>query len=98
MERPRPISLPTDGTVYDPELAHCSSCEPERAAAIGIRLEKQKAEALRECLEAQQLQLEIERRKLLLQKGELAPFDAPAKAAEPLVASPAGKSITVSSQ
>jgi len=84
VERPRPISLPTDGTVYDPELAHCCSCEPERAAAIGIRLEKQKAEALKECLEAQQLQLEIERRKLLLQKGELGPFDALAKApAEP---------------
>ena len=79
VERPRPISLPTDGTVYDPELAHCCSCEPERAAAIGIRLEKQKAEALKECLEAQQLQLEIERRKLLLQRGELAPFDALAR-------------------
>ena len=76
MERPRPISLPTDGTVYDPELAHCCSCEPERAAAIAIRLEKQKAEALKECLEAQQLQLEIERRKLLLQRGELGPFNA----------------------
>jgi thermitase len=78
IERPRPISLPTDGTVYDPELAHCCSCEPERAAAIGIRLERQKAQALKECLEAQQLQLELERRRLLLQRGELAPFDAPA--------------------
>jgi len=78
VERPRPISLPTDGTVYDPELAHCCSCEPERAAAIMIRLEKQKAEALKECLEAQQLQLELERRRLLLQKGELGSFDAPA--------------------
>ena len=80
VERPRPISLPTDGTVYDPELAHCCSCEPERAAAISIRLEKQKAEALKECLEAQQLQLEITRRKLLLERGELGPFDAAAKA------------------
>jgi thermitase len=77
VERPHPISLPTDGTVYDPELAHCCSCEPERAAAIAIRLEKQKAQALKECLEAQQLQLEVERRKLLLQAGELAPFDVP---------------------
>jgi subtilisin family serine protease len=76
VERPRPISLPTDGTVYDPELAHCCSCEPERAAAIAIRLEKQKAQALKECLEAQQLQLEVERRKLLLQRGELGSFDA----------------------
>ena len=73
-ERPRPISLPTDGTVYDPELAHCCSCEPERAAAIAIRLEKQKAEALKACLEAQQLELELMRRRLLLQRGELGPF------------------------
>lgn len=79
VERPRPISLPTDGTVYNPELANCCSCEPERAAAIAIRLEKQKAEALKECLEAQQLQLEIERRKLLLQRGELGPFNALAR-------------------
>jgi Subtilase family len=78
VERPRPLSLPTDGTVYDPELAHCCSCEPERAAAIAIRLEKQKAEALKECLEAQRLQLELDRRRLLLQKGDLDSFDAPA--------------------
>lgn len=87
VERPKPISLPTDGTVYDPELAHCCSCEPERAAAIAIRLEKQKAEALKECFEAQQLQLEVERRKLLLQKGELGSPDAvssgPMTAAKP---------------
>jgi thermitase len=80
VERPRPISLPTDGTVYDPELAHCCSCEPERAAAIGIRLERQKAQALKECLEAQQLQLELERRRLLLQRGDLTAFDAPVAA------------------
>ena len=78
VEKPKPISLPTDGTVYDPELAHCCSCEPERAAAIEIRLEKQKAEALKACLEAQVLQVELERRRLLLQKGELAPFETPA--------------------
>ncbi len=75
VEKSRPISLPTDGTVYDPELAHCCSCEPQREAAISIRLEKQKAEALKACLEAQTLQVELERRRLLLQKGDLAPFD-----------------------
>lgn len=89
IERPRPISLPTDGTVYDPELAHCCSCEPERAAAIGIRLEKQKAQALKECLEAQQLELEIKRRKLLLERGELGPFDAPVQAEAAQAAQPA---------
>jgi hypothetical protein len=75
-ERPTTISLPTDGTVYDPELAHCCSCEPEREAAIAIRLEREKAAALRECLEAQMLEVELERRRLLLKKGELEPFQA----------------------
>jgi len=75
-EQPKPISLPTDGTVYDPELAHCSSCEPEREAATGIQLRKQQAEA-------QLLELELVRRRLLLEKGELAPFEiAQAKAPE----------------
>lgn len=80
IEKPKPISLPTDGTVYDPELAHCCSCEPERAAAIEIRLEKQKAEALKACYEAQALEVELQRRRMLLQKGELGPFE---NAAEP---------------
>lgn len=75
VEKPKPISIPTDGTVYDPELAHCCSCEPERAAAISIALEKQKAEALKACLEAQVLEIELQRRRMLLQKGELTPFD-----------------------
>jgi thermitase len=72
---PRPFTLPTDGTVYDPELAHCCSCEPERAAAISIRLQKEKAEALKACLEVERLETELQRRRLLLQKGELAQFD-----------------------
>ncbi len=72
--RPRAVSLPTDGVVYDPELAHCCSCEPERAAAIQIRLEKAKAEALKACLEAKELELELQRRSLLLAKGQLEPF------------------------
>jgi thermitase len=78
VEQPRPISLPTDGTVYDPELAHCCSCEPERAAAIDIRLRKENAEALRACLEAKLLEMELERRRLLLQSGNLAVFAPPA--------------------
>jgi thermitase len=75
-DKPKLISIPTDGTVYDPELAHCNSCEPERDAALMIQLEKQKAEAMKACLEAQVLEVELERRRLLLQKGELAPFEA----------------------
>ena len=77
IERLRPISLPTDGTVYDPELAHCCSCEPERGAAIRLQLERQKAEALKACLEAQAQEIELQRRRLLLQKGDLAPFETP---------------------
>ena len=75
VDKPKAISLPTDGTVYDPELAHCCSCEPERAAGLEIQLEKQKAEAFKACLEAQLLQVELERRRLLLQKGDLSPFE-----------------------
>jgi thermitase len=87
-EQPKPISLPTDGTVYDPELAHCCSCEPERAAAIAIDLEKQKAEALKTCLDAQLLELELNRRRMLLKKGELGPFETtlePASLPQPLL-------------
>lgn len=75
VEKPKAISLPTDGTVYDPELAHCCSCEPERAAAIAIRLEKDKAVALKACLEAKMLEAELARRRLLLQQGQLGPFE-----------------------
>ncbi len=71
VEQPRPISVPTDGTVYDPELANCCSCEPERAAAIETQLRKQNAEALRACYEAQLMELEVERRRMLLQRGSL---------------------------
>jgi len=78
-ERARPLSLPTDGTVYDPELAHCCSCEPEREAAIAIELQKQKAEALRACFEVEVLQVELERRRMLLKKGETGSFDVPTR-------------------
>lgn len=74
-EAPMPISLPTDGTVYDPELAHCCSCEPQREAAMDIQLEKQKAEAMKARLEAQLLDLEVQRRSLLLAQGQLGSFD-----------------------
>lgn len=75
VDKPTPISLPTDGSVYDPELAHCCSCEPQREAALSLKLEKEKAEALKACLEAQLLQAELDRRQALLQKGDLTPFE-----------------------
>ncbi|HET9345037.1 MAG TPA: hypothetical protein VFO05_04975 [Candidatus Limnocylindrales bacterium] len=68
--RPRPVSIPTDGTVYDPELANCCSCEPQAAHRVE--------------LEDQLLALEVERRKLLLAGGTLDPFEpAPAEATVP---------------
>lgn len=85
VEAARPFSLPTDGTVYDPELAHCCSCEPQREAGMQISLEKQKADALKACLEAQLLEAELKRRQMLLDQGQLAPFE-PAPA--PVPASP----------
>jgi len=81
VERPRPLSIPTDGTVYDPELAHCCSCEPECEAAIAIQLQKVKAEALKACLEVELLQVELERRRMLLKKGDAASFEAPPRLA-----------------
>ena len=75
VEKPTPITLPTDGSVYDPELAHCCSCEPQREAAMSLKLEKEKAEALKACLEAQILQAELDRRQALLAKGDLTPFE-----------------------
>ena len=69
-ERPRPVSIPTDGTVYDPELAKCCSCEPEREHHINLG--------------DQLLELEVERRRLRLAAGDLTPFEpAPAVEAEP---------------
>ena len=59
----REITLPTDGTLYEAELAHCSSCEPMREEAMRIRLEGERLRARRACLEAELLALELERRR-----------------------------------
>jgi len=88
VEQPKPISLPTDGVVYDPELANCCSAEPQVEAAIEIRLQKQKAEARRVAYEAEALELELQRRRLLLQRGDLRPFTPPPAVPELAPASP----------
>jgi thermitase len=59
----RQITLPTDGTLYEAELAHCSSCESMREEAMRIRLEQERLQARRACLEAELLELELERRR-----------------------------------
>ena len=63
LRNPREITLPTDGTLYEAELAHCSSCEPMREEAHRIHLEQERLRARRACLENELLALEIERRR-----------------------------------
>ena len=38
VQDPTPVTVPTDGVVYEAELAHCSSCEPEKIAEAQIKL------------------------------------------------------------
>jgi Subtilase family len=61
----RLVTLPTDGTLYEAELAHCSSCEPVLEGLEKVRLEKERLVARRACLEAELLALEVERRRAL---------------------------------
>ena len=67
--------MPTDGTVLNAELANCSSCEPERAARIRVELEQAHSEARRLCAEAELLELEVQRRRALLEQGAFQPFE-----------------------
>jgi thermitase len=69
------ITLPTDGALYEAELAHCSSCEPERQFEVEVALEKARNEARKLCLEAELLAIEVQRRKTLLGKGQFDPFE-----------------------
>jgi hypothetical protein len=74
-EDPRQLTLPTDGTLYEAELAHCSSCEPTREAEEMIRIERMRLAARRECLQAELLTLEIERRRGLSGSAQAAPLE-----------------------
>ena len=64
------IALPTDGLLYEAELAHCSSCDCEREARMRLELERMQIDNLN-------LRLEAERRQKLLDSGDLHPFDLP---------------------
>ena len=61
------IAIPTDGLLYEAELAHCSSCEPELEKRIGLELKKL-------ALEVELLERENERRKSRIASGELSEF------------------------
>ncbi len=71
----RQVTLPTDGTLYEAELAHCSSCEPVREAEERIMLEQLRIDARKACLEAELLALELERRKSLSRSANPAALD-----------------------
>jgi thermitase len=77
-ELPTVLTIPTDGVVYDPELAHCCALDPELEEAELIKLS-------REQLQVQLMALEVQRRQALLAAGTLAPFE-PAPLAPTVVA------------
>ncbi len=63
----RPLTLPTDGTVYEAELAHCASCDPMQLTHAKLQLEQMRQQARRACLETELLELEVQRRRALAQ-------------------------------
>lgn len=67
-ELPTVLTVPTDGVVYDPELAHCCALDPELEEAELLKL-------AREQLQVQLMALEVQRRQALLAAGTLAPFE-----------------------
>ena len=75
VQQPTVLTVPTDGVVYDPELAHCCSLDPELEQAGLIKLERAQAEAQKIGLEVQLMALEVQRRQALLAAGTLAVFE-----------------------
>jgi hypothetical protein len=71
----RQITLPTDGTLYEAELAHCSSCEPMREVEHEIALEEMRLQARKACLELELLALELGRRRALSDSGDAVALD-----------------------
>ena len=69
------IAVPTDGVVYDPELAHCCAQDPALEQEVMIRLEREQAEAQELGLHNQLLALEVQRRQALLAAGTLTPCE-----------------------
>lgn len=75
IEDPRMITLPTAGAVYEAELAHCSSCEPTRELEKKVDLARAVGEARKAMVEAERLEIELQRRRTLLERGDLGPFE-----------------------
>ena len=75
-QRSTEIAIPTDGLLYEAELAHCTSCEPELEKRIELELKKLE-------LEVELMERENERRKSRLAAGELSEFVPCCPEAEP---------------
>jgi thermitase len=77
VEQPTVVTVPTDGVVYDAELAHCCAQDPDLDQAALIKLEREQAEAQKIGLEIQLMALEVQRRQALLAAGTLTAFESP---------------------
>lgn len=77
VEQPTVLTVPTDGVVYDPELARCCALDPELEQASLIKLEREQAEAQKIGLQVQLMALEVQRRQALLAAGTLTQFELP---------------------
>ena len=67
-QRSTEIAIPTDGLLFEAELAHCSSCEPEVERRIELELKKM-------AVEIELLERENERRKSRITQGDLSEFE-----------------------
>lgn len=74
VQQPTQLAVPTDGVVYDPELAHCCARDPQLEQADLIKLEREQAEAQKIGLQVQLMALEVQRRQALLGAATLTPF------------------------
>jgi thermitase len=75
VENPSVVAVPTEGVVYDPELAHCCAQDPELEAASMVKVAREQAEAQKVGLELQLMALEVQRRQALLAANTLDPFE-----------------------
>jgi thermitase len=62
------IAIPTDGLLYEAELAHCCSCEFESQTQNTLELERMQ-------IENEMMKLELSRRQKRLDAGELGSFE-----------------------
>jgi thermitase len=74
---PIQIALPTDGVVYEAELAHCSSCEPAREVTVQLTLQRAKADERKACFESELVELEVQGRDSFCNRGTFRHFDLP---------------------